>query len=138
MFRSKYSQFTGTSYAELMKKARQEYHHIQKRTPRRVPYVRSKYFTKDKIFINNFWDHLNQKSSKEKVRRLKLYACGIDLIRNSIVSPVSFQNPSNSDELLHRFQGISSDGQKYAVQIKDNKKTNRKDFISVFPIKNSN
>jgi hypothetical protein len=135
MYKSKYSQYAGSSLGEVIRLARREYHVIQKRTPRRVPYIRSKYFTKDKIFINNFWDHLNQKGPKEKVVRLKLYPSALDLIRNSPLSPVSFQNPDNSDEVLHRFYGISKDGQKFAVQVKDNKKTGRKDFLSVFPVK---
>lgn len=135
MYRCKAEQLRGSSLDEIMKQARRDYHTIQKRSPRRAPYVRSSYFRKDKVFINNFWDHLNQKSPRERVRRLKLYRCAIELIRNNTYASDSFQNPVNADEMLHRFYGISGEGQKFAVQIKDNKKTNRKDFLSVFPTK---
>lgn len=87
VYRSKYSQLRGTSYAEVISVARAEYHTVQKRTPRRIPYVKSKYYTKDKVFINTFWDHLNQKSKTGRVRRLKLYACGLDLLRSTTITP---------------------------------------------------
>ncbi len=135
VYKSNMSQLPGSSVAELMKLARREYHTVQKRTPRRVPYVRSKYFTKDKIFINNFWDHLNQKSAQDKVRRLKLYPCAIDTLRNNTATPDSMQNPNNRNEMLHRFSATTKVGVAFSVQIKENKKTGRKDFISVFPTK---
>ncbi len=133
IFKSKYGKLPGTSYDELIGLARYEYHLIQKRTPRRKPYVRSKYFTKDKIFINLFWDHLDQKIPIDRVRRLKLYINGIDLIRNSPYAPDTMQNPNNRNESLHRFAGLTASGEKFYVQIKENKRTARKDFISVFP-----
>jgi len=134
-YRTKSKQLPGSSYKELIAKARQEYHKIQKRTPRRVPYVRSAYFTKHKIFVNSFWDHLSQKSPRDRVRRLKLYPCAIELIRNSKATPDSMQNPNNKNENLHKLKGITPDGIHFAVQIKENKRTGRKDFISAFPSK---
>ncbi len=128
-------QLPGSSVEELMKLARREYHTLQKRTPRRQAYIRSKYFTKDKIFVNQFWDHLGQKNRQDKVRRLKLYACAIDLIRNNTSAPETMQNPNNPDESLHRFEGKTADGVAFYVQIKENKKNNRKDFMSAFPAK---
>jgi hypothetical protein len=117
-----------------MKLARREFHSIQKRTPRRQAYIRSKYFNKDKIFINQFWDHLSQKVREDKRRRLRFYACGIELIKNTAYSPETTQNPNNADELLHRFGGMTASGQLFYVQIKENKKNDRKDFMSVFPV----
>jgi len=70
VFQSKQNLLTGTSLDEIMRLARREYHAIQKKTPRRVPYIRSRYFARNKIFLNVFWDHLNQKSPKERVERL--------------------------------------------------------------------
>jgi len=134
-YKTKTALHSGTSYAELIRSARNDYHQIQKRTPRRIPYVRSAYFTKDKIFINNFWEHLGQKSARDRVRRLRLYHAAIELIRNSRHAPESMQNPNNEDELLHRFYGLTLDNINFAVQIKENKKTHRKDFISCFPTK---
>ena len=135
IYKTKSAQFSGTSYEELISKARYVYHAIQKKNSRRMPYVRSSYFVKDKIFINNFWNHLNQKSPKDRLRRLKFYQCAIELIRSSKCSPESTQNPNNRDELLHKFIGVTSVGVCFAVQIKENKKTHRKDFISCFPTK---
>ena len=83
IYQSRHSLLPGSSLGELSKLARHEYHIIQKRTPRRVPYVRSTYFTKDKIFVNSFWDHTNKKSPQERVRRLKLYKCALDTLRNT-------------------------------------------------------
>lgn len=135
VYKCKQDRLPGSSYKELIKLARREYHTIQSRSPRRIPYVRSAYFTKDKIFINNFWDHLSQKNAKDRVRRLRLYSCAIELIRNSKYTPLTLQNPNNIDETLHRFDGDTSSGDKFSVQIKENKKTNRKEFISCFPRK---
>lgn len=132
-YRSKYRKLSGSSLEELVKLTRREYHTIQKRTPRRVPYVRSKYFTKDKIFISNFWDHLNQKSPKERVRRLKFYSCAIDLLRNSSFAPDTIFKSDDLNSALHRFYGQTQNGEYFCVQVKENKRTNRKDFISVFP-----
>jgi hypothetical protein len=61
-----------------MAAARREYHLVQKRTPRRVPYIRSKYFKKDKVFLNTFWDHLKQKHPSEQAKRLKFYLAALD------------------------------------------------------------
>jgi hypothetical protein len=136
IYKSKYSLLSGSDKHEVMKLARYEYHLIQKKTPRRVPYVRSKYFIKDKIFINNFWEHLNQKSPKERVKRLKLYPCAIDLLRNSTYTPDTIFSNTNMNINLHRFYGQTKQGNYFCVQVQENKRNNRKEFISVFPAKN--
>lgn len=135
VYKSKHGVLPGSSYDELVKLARREYHLIQKKTPRRQPYIRSKYFTKDKIFVSQFWDHLSQKIPVDRVRRLKLYSCAIDLLRHSVYSPEISQNPNKPNEALYRLAGVTKDGVPFYVQIKENKRTNRKDFISVFPAK---
>ena len=135
MFRSRYSQPAGSAYAEVVAEARREYHKIQKITPRRAPYVRAAYFKKDKVFINSFWEHLNQKPVRDRRRRLKLYLCAIDLIRNSTDAPSTSLNPNNTNELLYRFEGKTADGIIFQVQLKENKKKKRKNFISVFPVR---
>lgn len=135
VFQSKYSSIPGTSYSESVKQARHEYHIIQKRTPRRQPYVRSKYFTKDKIFINEFWKHLEQKSWGDRARRVKLFLCGIDLVRNNTYDPEFQQNPNKPQEVFYRFVGKTKEGELFYVQIKENKRTQRKDLMSIFPAK---
>lgn len=133
VFRSKFDTFAGTSYPEIIEAARSEYHAVQKRTPRRVPYVRSTYFKKDKIFLSTFWDHLNQKSRTDRVTRLKFYACAIDLLRNTRCAPDTISTYVNMNISLHRFYGQSKSGGYFCVQIKENKTNDRKDFMSVLP-----
>lgn len=135
VYKSKYGQLSGTTYSEIIAAARREYHIVQKRTPRRIPYVRSTYFAKDKVFLNTFWEHLKQKHPTDQERRLKFYAAALDLIRNSKFTPDTIFARDDKDTLLHRFQGVSKDGQYFSVQIKENKRTHRKEFMSVFPAK---
>lgn len=135
VYKSKVPQLSGTSYREVIAVARKQYHLVQKRTPRRQPYVRSVYFKKDKIFINQYFEHLNQKNAADRLRRLKFFAAGIDTIRNCHVAPVAMQNPSKADETLYRYDAITKDGAKFAVQLRENKVTKRKDFMSTFPVK---
>lgn len=132
IYKSKYSQLTGTSYDEVVKKAHKEHNEIRRRT-KRQPYVRSKYYKKDKIFVKLFWDHLDQKNRHDRQRRLKFYPCAIDLIRNTMFDPVAKPNPNKQGEIVHRFAGESLDGELFFVQIKENIRSGRKDFISVFP-----
>lgn len=133
-FQSKYTELPGTSLPEVIKHARREYHAIQKRSPRRVAYVRAKYF-RQKIFINTFWAHLDTKKYQDCMRRLKLFNCAIDLLRGSNLPPIIKQTPNQTNEICYRFYGISKNGKKFCVQIKENKRTGRKDFMSVFPVK---
>lgn len=111
--------------------ARKEFQRVKKLT-KRQPYVRSTYFIKDKVFLSLFWEHLAQKHRGEKVARLKLFVCALDVLRHSTHIPDTiFDN--NPNILLHRFCGKSKDGVLFYVQVKHNKRTGRKDFISVFP-----
>lgn len=65
-YQSKCRQLAGTDYSEVMKNARKEYVKVQKLT-KRQPYVRSKYFSKDKVFIIIFWNRLAQKRKGEQI-----------------------------------------------------------------------
>ena len=133
LYQCKQGSIAGTSYKEIIKIARLAYHNIQKRTPRRACYIRSRQFRKDKIFINQFWDHLNQKTPADRLRRIKLFNCALEVIRNSPYKPESLQNPSKPTETLHRFGGKTKNGELFYVQIKENNKNSRKYFMSVFP-----
>jgi len=132
-YKSKYGLLAGTDYVEAMHAARREYQIIQHRNPRRQPYIRSKYFNGDKVFINIFWNHLAQKRKGEQIKRAKLLAAAIDLLRNTSVPPETIFSKANLNELLHRFAGETKDGQLFYVQVKESKKSDRKDFMSVFP-----
>ena len=135
-YRSKYKALPGTSYSEIIANARREYHAIQRRTPRRIPYVRSIYFKKDKVFLSTFWEHLKQKHPSERSNRLRFYLAALDLLRNTTATSESIIERNNPDVFLHRFAGRTSDGHYFYVQVKDNRRSGRKDFMSVFPAKN--
>lgn len=130
-FKSKEKLITGTSYDEVSLIARKQHKKIVNLT-KRQPYIRSKYFNKDKIFISLFWEHLAQKHRKERFKRLKLYNAAIDLLRNSHCEPDTIFKNEDLSTLLHRFYGITADGIEFCVQVKQNKRSGRKDFMSVF------
>ena len=60
LFISKYPLLPGSSYDEVVAHAHKEFNAIRRLT-KRQPYVRSKYFRGDKVFVTVFWDHLMQK-----------------------------------------------------------------------------
>ena len=122
----------GTDFHEIHSKARFVYKKIKSKSKRK-PHIRSAYFKKDKIFLDYFWQHLQQKNWKDRNRRLKYYPCALDLIKNSRIDPTSKQNPNNPTEILHRFAGLTKEKELFFVQIKEDKKTDQKYFMSVFP-----
>lgn len=130
-YRSKARLLAGTSYSEVVAIARREHKKIEKLT-KRQPYVRSTYFNKDKVFISTFWTHIMQKNPKERTKRLKLYNAAIDLMRNSRCEPETIFSQGDLSILLHRFYGVTKDNIEYCVQIKQHKRSGRKDFMSVF------
>lgn len=133
-YRTRLEKLPGSNFKEVYKKARSIYKKIEKSTKRR-PYLRSAYFSKQKVFFSYFWIHLRQKREPERARRLKFFECAIELIKNNRNHPDSMQNPSKRSEMLHRFSGVTKQGELFYVQIKENKKSNHKDFMSVFPAK---
>ena len=131
-FKSSKQKIAGTSFKEVNKTAKFIFKQIESKT-KRTPYIRSKYFNKDKIFLSLFWAHLFDKQEKDRTRRLKFYDCALDLIKNANSDPVTRENFQKKDELLHRFYGVTTNREKFVVQIKENKRTKRKDLISIYP-----
>ena len=132
-YRTKASKLPGTKFHEVRKKADSFYKGIKGRTKRRT-HIRSAYFKKDKIFTDLFWTHLFDKENwGDRTRRLKFLPAAIDLIRHSRFEPTSKENPNNRSEILHRFAGTTIDDELFYVQIKEDKKSGQKFFISVFP-----
>jgi hypothetical protein len=131
-YQTQTGKLSGSSYAEVRINASLILKQIQKKTKRK-PYIRSAFFNKQKVFFDYFWPHLIQKSFKERIKRLKYLNCAIDLIKNSRNEPVSFENPMHRSEILHRFAGLTKNKELFYVQIKEDKKTNKKYFMSVFP-----
>ena len=132
VYESDKNPISGTDYREVHKRARAVFKVYTART-KRTPYVRSAYFRKDKVFLNLFWSHLRGKNWQDRVRRLKLLPPALDLIRNSRQEPVSKQNPNNHSEILHRFGGMTKERELFYVQIKEDKRSHGKSFMSVFP-----
>jgi len=54
------------------------------------------------------------------------------LIKNIRLEPTSKQNPNKPKEILHRFAGLTKDKEIFYVQIKEDKNTDKKYFMSVF------
>ena len=134
-FQSKYGFVRGSSRDEIIKHARKLYHEVQKQSPRRVPYVRSKYFMGRKVFISNFWEHLKQMRIEEQTSRLKYYQCALELLRDTTLAPTTIYGTDRPNDGLHRFYGKTISGKHFCVQVKHSKRTGRLDFMSVFPTK---
>lgn len=132
-YQTKIPKLSGSKYSEVVKQARLLYRRIAKRTKRKA-YVRSIYFKREKVFFDIFWLHLEEKSFRDRTRRLKFFSCAIELIKNSHYPPISKPNVDRKIEVLHRFTGISPTNEIFFVQIKENIKTKRKYLISVFPL----
>jgi hypothetical protein len=118
-----------SNYREASRKAHILLHSIEKQT-RRKPYIRSAYFEKEKIFIQYFWPHLHQKHRRERIDRLRFLPCAIELIKTCRNKPVV---KITTQEILYRFEGKSTTGETFYVQIKHDSKKNEKYFMSVFP-----
>lgn len=131
-FQTKISRIRATRYGDVMKESLLLFQRIKKQTKRR-PYIRSAYFRRQKVFFDYFWPHLFQKNPKERVRRLQYFPAALEVIRNSRNTPNSFENQHKRDEIFHRFVGLTKDKELFYVQIKENKRTGRKYFMSCFP-----
>ena len=117
----------GHNYATIIKIARKVFNNIATQTKRR-PYIRSAYFRGEKIFLDNFWPHLNQKNPRDRFRRLQLLRAGLELIRVSRRPPISIREEKDR---LYRFAGISSERLFY-VQVKEDLKRKQKFPMSIF------
>ena len=130
-FHSKKALLPGSSYSEVVARARKEFNTVRKLT-KRQPYVRSKYFRGDKIFMTVFWDHVMQKHRKDRTNRLRFYSAALDLLRNTNCHPEQVIESRHENTILFRFYGVTGDDVPFCVQVKHDIRTNRKDFMSVF------
>ena len=130
IYQVKAHKITGSQYPNIEKSARKIYNNIARRS-KRNPYVRSRYFDGEKVFLKLFWEHLHQKNQNERRRRLRFYPCAIELLKMSTCEPEILYNPN---ETLFRFTGIAPNNEIFYVQIRKDRKSN-KYFMSVFPAK---
>lgn len=133
-YSTKIKKLPGSNYSEVKKSALILFNQIKKKTKRR-PYLRSTYFNKQKVFFDFFWLHLFQKNPKERMRRLKYFEAALEIIKNSRQHPVSEENPHKPGEILHRFAGLTKNKELFYVQIKEDKRSGKKYFMSCFPEK---
>lgn len=133
IYQTKIHKLPGTHWRQVIEKAFGQYKKITAKTKRR-PYVRSAYFDKQKVFLGLFWHHLHEKTNvRDKTRRLKYFPCAIELIQNSRIKPTTQISKEDPNINLHRFAGITPDGNPFFVQIKEKIKNGQKWLISVFP-----
>jgi hypothetical protein len=134
-YHTKAKKLTGSDFREVNKKAILIFKKIRRGSKRR-PYVRSKFFNKEKIFLDLFWKHLFEKPNwRDRVRRIKYFPPAIELIQNSRFQPESKRNPNKNSEILYRFTGKTPENNTFLVQIKEDTKTHQKSLISIFPYK---
>lgn len=133
-YQTKSKRVSGTNYKEVRKNAEIIFKQIKSRTKRK-PYIRSAYFNKQKVFFDYFWQHIQQKSPKERFKRLKYFEVALEVIRKSKNHPTSEENPHKKGEILHRFAGSTEEKEMFYVQIKQDKRSGAKYFMSCFPVK---
>lgn len=136
-YQTKSNRLIGTNYKEVYKNAMSVFRKIESATKRK-PYIRSAYFRsntkKQKIFFDYFWVHLSQKGPKERVKRLQYFATAIELLQKSRNKPIVQENPHKRGEILYRFTGLTKNKELFCVQVKEDKKTKQKYFMSCFPL----
>ena len=124
---------TGSEYEEVYKEAKYLFACLKYKTKRKI-YMRSTYFHQQKIFFDYFWEHLFQKPKGQRIWRLKLFPCALELITHTRCQPSTMKG-TNSSEMLYRFYGETNSHQRFLVQIKEHLPSKTKQFLSVFPIK---
>ena len=127
---AKTRKITNNHYSDIEKSARKIYTNIARRS-KRNPYVRSRYFDGEKVFLKLFWEHLHQKHRYERRKRLRFYPCAIELLERNTHKPNIIHG---SRETLYRFAGVTPNNEVFYVQVKKDTKSD-KYFMSVFPAK---
>lgn len=131
-YQCKAKPFSGHRFVDIIPQARKLLRTLQKQTKRRV-YIRAVYFHKDKIFFDFFWQHMQTKSAVDRARRLKYLPCALELLRNSRCDPISFMDEYQSGIIKHEFKGNSPDGMNFSVIVQEDRKTNKKQLLTLYP-----
>ncbi|MCL2280636.1 hypothetical protein FWC31_01990 [Candidatus Saccharibacteria bacterium] len=74
-----------------------------------------------------------EKRINPRTKRLKYYACCLDLLGNSTCEPTIKPDPGDANRRFYRFYGRSADGYEFIVQVVEEIKTGNKFLISCFP-----
>lgn len=131
-YRCKAAPLRGHRFVDIMPQVRKEFRTLQKRTKRR-PHVRSDYFKKNKIFFDYFWQHMQRKSVVDRARRLKYFPCALEVLRKSRHNPTTFVDINQPDIIKHEFVAIAPDGVRFSVIIQEDRKTDKKQLLSLYP-----
>lgn len=132
-YRVKAPLIKGNSYSQIRNLSLQYYREIAHRT-KRLPYIKSTYFGKRKIFLHHFWQHLFEKNPKDRMRRLRFFLCGIELIQTTQYQPEVITSKASNKETWYRFFGEALNEEKFVVQVKQTKKQ-QLFLMSIFPYK---
>lgn len=123
----------GSEYEEVYKEAKFLFACLKYKTKRKI-YIRSAYFNQQKIFFDYFWEHLFQKPKGQRIWRLKLFPCALELIKHTRCKPFTMKG-ANFGERLYRFYGETRQHQLFLVQVKEHLPSETKQFLSVFPVR---
>jgi hypothetical protein len=121
-YQSKLAAISGDDYGVVERQARKLHKSIASKSKRRA-YIRSSYFGSEKIFIDTFWEHLNQKTRNDRKRRLRYYPCAIDLLVNSRLEPDVKEHPNKNGNLVYRFYAKDISGAEFIVQVNSDSRT---------------
>lgn len=131
-YQCKAKPISGRRFVDVIPQARKLLRTVQKKTKRRA-YIRSAYFHKDKIFFDFFWQHMLAKSAVDRARRLKYLPCALELLRSSRCDPLSFIDEYQPGIIKHEFKGRSPDGMNFSVIVQEDRKTNKKQLLTLYP-----
>ena len=133
VYKTKAGKLNGTDFYEVRTAAMLVFKKVRSKS-KRQPYIRSVYFKKNKVFLNLFWQHLFDKDNwRDRMRRLQYFEAALELIERTHIEPQSKKNPNKANELFHRFSGVTKEGCKFYVQIKENCTSKKKFLMSIFP-----
>lgn len=131
-YQCKTKSLSGHRFVDIIPQARKLLRALQKQTKRRS-YVRSTYFHKDKIFFDFFWQHMQGKSVVDRARRLKYLSCALELLQKSRIDPITFMDENHPGVIKHEFRGNAPDGTIFSVIVQEDRKTNRKQLLTLYP-----
>lgn len=135
VYKCKISAFYSSSYARVKKQAK-NFFNSKTAHSRRSAYVRAPAWKKQKVFLGVFWSHLFDKKPAERMVRLRLLPCALEVLENSTYPFVTKTEPGNPNIFLHRLYGQTPAGQVFALQVKEYSNKQKLYFVSCFPWEN--
>ena len=119
------------TYDQARKEVLEIFKELKGKSKRKLS-IKSRYFNKDKVFLDFFWDHLLQKPLAQRKDRLRFMPCALELIHLNTLKPSVKTNPHKPEEQLYRFYGKTPQGSRFVVQLKKTAQGSLQ-FMSAFP-----